>query len=210
MPKLTIQQPDGNTVKYGLNGTSFSVGRATDNDIVLVEGGASSRHAVLEVMDNGAWTVKDLNSTNHTRINGNVVQTAILNHGDNVQFGSINAIYEEDRSPIIDSQATQIYEQHQPVAAAKPRAAGPPQLRPNVIQRPVSTMPRRTGGGARSSGDGCFGLMVLGFLLPAVFVLGLIIRHKQETGGWFWIYARDYFAGPPEVTIEVQDPTKVK
>jgi len=47
----------------------ISLGRETDNDVQMLIGGVSRYHAKIE-FSNGAWLLRDLGSTNGTKING--------------------------------------------------------------------------------------------------------------------------------------------
>lgn len=210
MPKILINYPDGTSAKFGLNGKVFTIGRAENNDIVLRDGASSSYHAVLKLTDCGDFAVSDLESTNHTKVNGQIVSTVTLMNGDVLQFGDTQAKYESDvpiEGRMRDNQQTQIYEQPrpQPVNPQMPvfvnqpprqqqGAASPAPVvaaaQPYVIQRPVSTMGRRGGG------DGCFALVVLCFLLPVVFFAGVTVRHYQDhEKQWFWDYLKEYLYG---------------
>jgi pSer/pThr/pTyr-binding forkhead associated (FHA) protein len=210
MPKILINYPDGTSAKFGLNGKVFTIGRAENNDIVLRDGASSSYHAVLKLTDCGDFAVSDLESTNHTKVNGQIVSTVTLMNGDVLQFGDTHAKYESDvpiEGRVRDNQQTQIYEQPrpQPVNPQMPvfvnqpprqqqGAASPAPVvvaaQPYVIQRPVSTMGRRGGG------DGCFALVVLCFLLPVVFFAGVTVRHYQDHDKqWFWDYLKEYLYG---------------
>lgn len=204
MPKILIHYPDGTSAKFGLNGKVFTIGRAENNDIVLRDGASSSYHAVLKLTDSGDFAVSDLESTNHTKVNGQVISTITLMNGDVIQFGDTQAIYESDvpvSARAQDNQPTQIYEMpvpppatpQQPVIVQQPgRAPAQPgsPVQPYVIQRPVSTM------GRRSSGDGCFALVVLCFVLPVVFIAGLSVRHYQDRERqWFWDFLKEYLHG---------------
>jgi len=208
MPKLLINHPDGSSVKFGLNGTVFTIGRAENNDIVLLDGASSSRHAVLKMTDCGDFAVTDLGSTNHTKVNGHPVDTKVLMNGDVLQFAGTTAIYESDvpaAGRVRDDQQTQAYEQPRPpaskpgmpvignqprstagsAAAPAPAAAAPPY----VIQRPVSTL-----GGRRSSSDGgCFTLVFVTLVSLVTFTIGVCARHyRDHEKQWFWDYVRDY------------------
>jgi hypothetical protein len=195
MPKIIIYHPDGSSAKYGLNGPSFTIGRADGNDILLPEGAASSHHAVLKMNETGDFTVTDLESTNKTKVNGRIVQTIPLRNGDSLLFGDVAADYQSEIVPPItysDDQPTQIYEQRSappaiPGAAAAARVA--PVVVPQVIHRPASTTSRRS---THSSDGGCFALVVFSLVLPAAFFAGLVIRHHQDKGEWFWNYLRQY------------------
>jgi pSer/pThr/pTyr-binding forkhead associated (FHA) protein len=213
MPKFLLHHPDGSTVKFGLNGKVFTIGRAENNDIVLRDGSSSSYHAVMKITDCGDFAISDLESTNHTKVNGQIVTTLTLMNGDVIQMGESRAVYESDipsEGRVREDQPTQVYERPRPPASTpgmpvivnQPTRSGVPATpapapgaaQPYVIQRPVSTM--SSGGSRRSSqGDGCFALIVLAFVLPLVFFIGLSVRHYQEHDKqWFWDYVRDYLS----------------
>ncbi len=189
MPKIIIHLPDGSSAKYGLNGATFKIGRAADNDIVLPPGAASSYHAVLQVNETGDFTVTDLESTNRTQVNGRAVHTRELGSGDVLLFGDVRAEYESEvgvrRAPV-EEQPTRIYEQGVPAVAARPT---PVVLAPAAVQRPVSTTARR---GSHAEEGGCFAMVVFALVLPAAFFGGLVLRHHQEKGAWFWDYLQQY------------------
>lgn len=63
------------------------VGRENDADIVVADGSVSRRHAIIEHTGAG-YVLTDLGSTNGTCVNEERVQTATLDPGDRVQFGS--------------------------------------------------------------------------------------------------------------------------
>ncbi len=207
MPKILINYPDGTSAKFGLNGKVFTIGRAENNDIVLRDGASSGYHAVLKQSESGDFTVSDLESTNHTKVNGQKVSSMLLMNGDVIQFGDSQAVYESDvptEGRTRDDSQTQIYEQtrppasvpQQPVFTTQPArttaapGAPPPVVQPYVIQRPVSTMGRRS-----SQGDGCFAVIVLCFVLPVVFFIGLSVRHYQvNEKQWFWDYLKDFMS----------------
>ncbi|RYD33760.1 MAG: FHA domain-containing protein [Verrucomicrobiaceae bacterium] len=198
MPKLIIHHPDGTQAKYGLNGPGFSIGRAADNDIVLPPGAASSQHAVIRLNETGDYTVTDLDSTNKTQVNGRAVQTSPLRHGDSLVFGDIAASYFSE-IPVTgagyEDPPTQIYEPRGTSHAA--RASSPVPVQAPVIPQAYIPQqahslhrPARRGG---ASGDGgCFSIIVMGFVIPAAFFCGLVVRHHQTTNTWFWDYLRDY------------------
>jgi hypothetical protein len=71
-----------------LRGDRMTVGRAPDNDIVLVAESVSRHHARIE-LDQFSTRVIDLMSTNGTRLNGQQVVAAEIAAGDEIAFGSI-------------------------------------------------------------------------------------------------------------------------
>jgi pSer/pThr/pTyr-binding forkhead associated (FHA) protein len=68
------------------------IGRAPSNHIVINHPTVSAQHAVLlRVSD--SYSLKDLNSTNGTQINGDFVTDAELKDGDTIRFGSVIAVF---------------------------------------------------------------------------------------------------------------------
>jgi len=69
MPKLTVSLPDGADAVHDLTEDLITVGRIEDNLIAIVDPSVSSRHAQL-AKDDGDYVLRDLGSTNGTRVNG--------------------------------------------------------------------------------------------------------------------------------------------
>ena len=68
-------------------GDNTSIGRSASNDIVLKETKVSRQHAAINLRD-GQYIIVDLKSSNGIFINGNKVEEAILQDGDEVAVGS--------------------------------------------------------------------------------------------------------------------------
>jgi hypothetical protein len=81
--------PDG---YYELAGTT-RVGRSDQSEIVLHDPSVSRAHAVLEV-EGAVATVRDLDSTNGTFVNGRRVRIEPLHDGDEVRFGNTRMRFE--------------------------------------------------------------------------------------------------------------------
>lgn len=152
---------------------------------------------MLKLNETGDFTITDLESTNKTMVNGRAVQTTPLRHGDSLLFGDVAAEYHSGDGktvPFNEDHPTQIYEQRAdfvpPPASACPGAAAVGA--PRVIQRSVSTTARRR---AKSTDGGCFSIIVLACVLPVAFFAGLVIRHHQEKGEWFWDHLQRYLHG---------------
>ncbi len=82
---LVWQRPDGVEVRFPLEGESFTVGRDETADIRVDEPLVSRAHARLERRGDG-FRVVDLDSTNLTRVNEEVVKERELHHGDELRF----------------------------------------------------------------------------------------------------------------------------
>ena len=68
------------------------IGRAPSNQIVIDHPTVSAQHALL-LRTGASYSLKDLDSTNGTWINGVFVTDADLKDGDTIRFGSIIAVF---------------------------------------------------------------------------------------------------------------------
>lgn len=92
MPKLIISR----TV-HALTEDCVTIGRAPDNAIVLDQPSVSNHHAELRLTGE-TYILKDLGSTNGTRVNGIPVTETALRLNDRVRFGAVEGHYESDPS----------------------------------------------------------------------------------------------------------------
>ena len=76
--------PDIHELKLGAN----TVGRGLDNDIILMHNSLSRHHAELAVSCDHVF-LKDLDSLNHTYVNGEKIKHCELRDGDVIRYGSI-------------------------------------------------------------------------------------------------------------------------
>lgn len=72
----------------------FTLGRRPGNSLQIQDGSVSGQHAEFIIDDQGAL-LKDLGSTNGTRLGGEKIESARPAHGDILSFGSINAVFED-------------------------------------------------------------------------------------------------------------------
>ena len=70
------------------------IGRSPTNQIVIDHPTVSAHHAVL-LRTGASYSLKDLNSTKGTQINGDFVTDAELKEGDTIRFGSVTAVFSE-------------------------------------------------------------------------------------------------------------------
>jgi FHA domain len=69
--------------------TTTTIGRDSESDLVLDDTFISSEHATLSWNGNG-WMIRDLGSTNGTRLNGEEVKRPTpVKLGDTVEFGRV-------------------------------------------------------------------------------------------------------------------------
>jgi adenylate cyclase len=106
-------EADGRAQVYTLAREQASIGRSSDNDIVLNDFSVSRRHAYLR-HENGEWMLYDNHSTNGIRVNDRHVPNASVGDGDRAVIGTFTLRFreqaeepEEESSPIkMDSTST--------------------------------------------------------------------------------------------------------
>jgi pSer/pThr/pTyr-binding forkhead associated (FHA) protein len=92
MPKLVVSLADGTDVSHDLTEEVVTLGRLSDNIIQIDDPSVSSHHAQLTLVSQ-QYHLKDLNSTNGTRVNGQSFGEWQLQDGDQIRFGKIEAVY---------------------------------------------------------------------------------------------------------------------
>ncbi len=75
-----------------LGAAELTLGRLPDNDVALDHPQVSAHHARL-TQEQGSYRLTDLNSTNHTYVNGLLVTTHLLQPSDEVRIGPFRFIY---------------------------------------------------------------------------------------------------------------------
>jgi pSer/pThr/pTyr-binding forkhead associated (FHA) protein len=96
MPKLIITTQSQGKIGYEFTEDVITIGRSPDNMIVIEDGSVSSRHAQME-REGDNYRLKDLGSTNGTRVNGLPVKDTILRFDDKVRFGGVESRFESDQ-----------------------------------------------------------------------------------------------------------------
>lgn len=98
MPKLIVSLPDGSEVSHELTEDVVTVGRISDNTIQIEDASVSSHHAELR-LSGGDYILRDLGSTNGTRLNKTPVaaeEDHQLQANDRLRFGSIEVLYDSE------------------------------------------------------------------------------------------------------------------
>ena len=95
MPKLHILSGVLEGKAFDLIEDRITIGRALDNMIRLEDGTVSHHHAML-VQDGADYKLRDLNSTNGSRVNGMRIVETKLHNGDAVRLGSVEMRFESD------------------------------------------------------------------------------------------------------------------
>jgi hypothetical protein len=95
---LHVTDPDGRTRRVVLEGGSLTIGRATDNDLVAMDGRVSRHHGRI-VGRRGTLVYADLGSTNGSRVNGVPVTEVVLGVGDRLEVGDTAVVVEVAGAP---------------------------------------------------------------------------------------------------------------
>ncbi|CAN5248955.1 hypothetical protein BH20VER2_BH20VER2_18380 [soil metagenome] len=94
MRRLLVTTGD-ETVPHELADELITIGRSPENMIHLDDPSVSGRHAQLQSAGDG-YELKDLDSTNGTRVNGETISEVLLQPGDRIRFGKVEACFECD------------------------------------------------------------------------------------------------------------------
>src|SRR6185369_16955043 len=92
--RLRLVSRDGVERVVEVDGTPLTLGRATDNRLVLADARVSRHHARLQTR-RGTLVFTDLGSTNGSRVNGVRVDECALGTGDRVQVGDTVLLVEQ-------------------------------------------------------------------------------------------------------------------
>lgn len=84
---LLVATDDQAPVQFDLGGPLITVGRASDNDVIIDDPLVSRHHCQLK-LQHGAYGFVDLGSRNGSRVNGQAVQEVALGPGDLIRIGN--------------------------------------------------------------------------------------------------------------------------
>jgi pSer/pThr/pTyr-binding forkhead associated (FHA) protein len=95
VPRATLRLvgPGGRERRVTVGSPSLTLGRATDNGIVVDDARVSRHHARLQARQ-GRLVLTDLESTNGTRVNGVRVAEVALGEGDRIELGDTTLVVE--------------------------------------------------------------------------------------------------------------------
>lgn len=174
IPKIHLTLPSGETRKYSLQMDSIRIGRAPDNTVVLEDGSLSAHHAVLHRRDNG-FELVDLGSTNGIEVNGRRVLTHDLRHGDEVKIGSVLLRFDWPAQPerAIPTDNIEDAKSDDEALATSESAVSASADSPASRRESPPAEPK----------SGCLASLLLFTLTLLAPVIGMHIRHYQDTGG---------------------------
>lgn len=95
MAKLIISKPSGGKEDLPLVKPKYSLGRLSDNDVVLNDPDVSRHHCLLQLL-NDEYAIEDLDSSNGTYLNSKKITRATLRHGDRIKVGHHTLSFQAD------------------------------------------------------------------------------------------------------------------
>lgn len=98
MYRLLFQNESPARAPFATDESLLFIGRDTSCQLRLLESGVSDRHAAIERRDDGYY-VRDLDSANGVRVNGQPVRGQRLNTGDELELGAVRLRFEVVHDP---------------------------------------------------------------------------------------------------------------
>ena len=95
MPKLLVRHPEMGDLTFTLTGERITVGRHSENHIQIKHGTISGFHAEI-IGSNGRHLIRDLNSTNHSYIDGVMFIEAELDRACRLVLGTVDCDFLPD------------------------------------------------------------------------------------------------------------------
>jgi predicted component of type VI protein secretion system len=99
MPYLVIMDGALKGKRFALTAETTRIGRVSGNDVVLDAPSISSGHAVITREADG-FRLRDIESTNGTRVNGHRVTDAILFRDDEIILGDLSTVFTGEDAPV--------------------------------------------------------------------------------------------------------------
>jgi len=123
-PQLVVTEPAEQAgLVLSLSAAELVIGHSDTADLILEDRFVIRRHALITVSHSGTVTIRDLNSTGGTFVNGvRLSGPRVLNPGDLVQFANLVARFEPGGSPAA-AAAAEVTKLAVPGGASTPPAA---------------------------------------------------------------------------------------
>jgi hypothetical protein len=132
MPTLVVQLPGLPPVSHVIRDETTTIGRLKSNSVVIDDSSVSLMHAKI-TRKNGDYYLKDLNSTNGTNVNGQVIAEAKLRDQDRVRIAEVSTQFlAEPVLEVLNSMGVGFPVQAGVSAAAPVAAAAPVSVTPTA------------------------------------------------------------------------------
>lgn len=102
-PELIIISENEKGKKIPLTGATYSLGRSSSCDICLQDPAVSATHCEIVRLDSGHYIMRDLDSTNGSKINDKYVKSVELKNGDILRIGKVELLYSLEKVSTLSS-----------------------------------------------------------------------------------------------------------
>jgi pSer/pThr/pTyr-binding forkhead associated (FHA) protein len=124
MPRfgLVLSADGGQEARVLIKGSRFTIGRGSDNDLVLSDPSVSRVH-LLVLVEQGRVVAQDLDSRNGTMVNGRAITSQPLDGGESVRVGDVALRFIKQEDDLIADEAGQESGDTTVVRAVQPPAS---------------------------------------------------------------------------------------
>jgi len=178
MPRVLITVPEktAQPYRFSLDRKIVSIGRGSENDIVIDSGSVSGKHAEMHRVE-GGYELADLGSTNGIKCDGFRQQKVALRSGMMVKLGDVAFEF------TLSGEELEAIGHERPMLPPilKEAEVEAPAQNEKAGGEPVPSPPRQVV--VRQSAGAGFVMVFLFLVLAAgCFFAGLAIRHQKDTG----------------------------
>jgi pSer/pThr/pTyr-binding forkhead associated (FHA) protein len=181
MPRVIITTPGGTPQPYRfqLDRKVVTLGRGSTNDIVIDCPSVSVVHAEMRRVE-GGYELRDLESTNGIKFEGQRLEVIPLHDGQSAQLGDVTfdfTLSDEEKELLGHERPLE----ETPILrepAEEKKLPPLPEAPPPVVQELADEGPERR--------VGCAWWVLLVVFVVIGFILGMAIRHQRETGSSLW------------------------
>jgi predicted component of type VI protein secretion system len=179
MPRVIITVPDQTPQPYRfqLDRQSVQLGRGSENDIAIHCGSVSVKHAVMERIP-GGYQIRDLGSTNGTKIDDERLPVIPLRDGITVMLGDVSFDFSLNDEEKYELNREKPARESQIIAEEVAPAEKKPLRRPATgapAARPMATL------ASANPAQSIIAMVVFVIFAALAFYIGLSIRHSKET-----------------------------
>ncbi len=176
---------------YTIPPAGITIGRATDQSIVLHDPGSSRRHAVISVRQGGFW-LEDNGSANGVFVNGTRVWQHLLQNEDVIRIGAVELRFELDAASRADPfsriwDESGVWQRPPAEDGAAPFAMPPPRPPParspdeetQTATRPLKPSPKKSSMQSLSIVAGVFAALLIGGGLIAAWQVTVMYEAQE-------------------------------
>ena len=198
MPRIVITEPDGQSQPYRfeIDRKRVSIGRGSDNDILLTHRSTSSEHCTMERVK-GGFILRDQDSTNGIQQDKSLMQVIDLKDGMALSMGDVTLDFQLSEEEI-ETLSKEDFVPHQmkKQSASQPEAEaeekGSLALKENTASSDANkqsdesdspsspTPPSYNQSAIRSGGSSAKPLLIFILIIAALFT-GMTVSHKLRT-----------------------------